>query len=284
MKKAFKIIGIILGSILGLLGIATAVAAIGGAFSNKRIDITELSWETDKVRVVDDYKTTINFLPENANQLDVELKLVYADGANIVEIPSTVKAGQEFTIKLKKDANGNNIGGEVVIEAKTKLVVSKTKLKILVDVPIPNNGLVLASDFDSEDDDKLINAGSSQFGLYVYTNPNLALNSNTGKETDLIESYKDITIKSGNESALQIITSLSAYGLISFFRQSLIVLVAIPVLRDSSIWLICSSSSLAKIFSYIFMIQYPFFIFRFVGYHIINNKQIQYCFLLVYLL
>ncbi len=207
MKKAFKIIGIILGSILGLLGIATAVAAIGGAFSNKKIDITELSWETDKVRVVDDYKTTINFLPENANQLDVELKLVYADGANIVEIPSTVKAGQEFTIKLKKDANGNNIGGEVVIEAKTKLVVSKTKLKILVDVPIPNNGLVLASDFDSEDDDKLINAGSSQFGLYVYTNPNLALNSNTGKETDLIESYKDITIKSGNESALQIITT-----------------------------------------------------------------------------
>lgn len=207
MKKAFKIIGIILGSILGLLGIATAVAAIGGAFSNKKIDITELSWETDKVRVVDDYKTTINFLPENANQLDVELKLVYADGANIVEIPSTVKAGQEFTIKLKKDANGNNIGGEVVIEAKTKLVVSKTKLKILVDVPIPNNGLVLASDFDSEDDDKLINAGSSQFGLYVYTNPNLALNSNTGKETDLIESYKDITIKSGNESALQIVTA-----------------------------------------------------------------------------
>lgn len=207
MKKAFKIIGIILGSILGLLGIATAVAAISGAFSNKKIDITELSWETDKVRVVDDYKTTINFLPENANQLDVELKLVYADGANIVEIPSTVKAGQEFTIKLKKDANGNNIGGEVVIEAKTKLVVSKTKLKILVDVPIPNNGLVLASDFDSEDDDKLINAGSSQFGLYVYTNPNLALNSNTGKETDLIESYKDITIKSGNESALQIVTA-----------------------------------------------------------------------------
>ena len=38
-----------------------------------------------------------------------------------------------------------------------------------------------------------------------------------------------------------------ACGLIFFLRQSLIVLVAIPVLRDNSIWLICNSSSLAKI-------------------------------------
>ena len=59
-------------------------------------------------------------------------------------------------------------------------------------------------------------------------------------------------------SALHIDTSLSACGLICFFRQSLIVLVAIPVLLDSSVWLICNSSSLANIFSYIFMAQYPF--------------------------
>ena len=112
MKKALKIIGIVLGSLIALIGVAAGIAAITGVFSNKKINITALSWETDKVRVVDDYTTTINFLPANANQLDVELKLVYADGSNIVEIPSTVKAGEPFTIKLKKDANGNNIGGE----------------------------------------------------------------------------------------------------------------------------------------------------------------------------
>ena len=207
MKKALKIIGIVLGSLIALIGVAAGIAAITGVFSNKKINITALSWETDKVRVVDDYTTTINFLPANANQLDVELKLVYADGSNIVEIPSTVKAGEPFTIKLKKDANGNNIGGEVVIQAKTQLVVSSTNLKILVDVPIPNNGLVLASDYDGADEEKLINAGSNSFGLYVFTNPNLALNPNTGNETSLLESYKDITIKSGDPNALQILTA-----------------------------------------------------------------------------
>lgn len=212
MKKALKIIGIVLGSLIALIGVAAGIAAITGVFSNKKIKITALSWETDKVRVVDDYTTTINFLPANANQLDVELKLDNADASNIVEIPSTVKAGEPFTIKLKKDANGNNIGGEVVIEAKTQLVVSSTKLKILVDVPIPNNGLVLASDYDGADEEKLINAGSNSFGLYVFTNPNLALNPNTGNEPSLLESYKDITITteskdSGDSNALQILTA-----------------------------------------------------------------------------
>lgn len=45
--------------------------------------------------------------------------------------------------------------------------------------------------------------------------------------------------------------NLSACGLIFSLRKSLIVLVAIPVLRDNSIWLICNFSSLVKIFSYI---------------------------------
>lgn len=50
---------------------------------------------------------------------------------------------------------------------------------------------------------------------------------------------------------------------IFFLRQSLIVLVAMPVLRDNSILLICSSSSLSKILSYMFIVQYPFYIFVF---------------------
>ena len=111
MKKALKIVGIIFGALFGLIGVATAVAAISGAFSHPEISIESLSWETDKVRVVEDFQATVNFLPENANQLDVELNLVYAEGANVVEFPKTVKAGEPFNIKLKKDANGNNVGG-----------------------------------------------------------------------------------------------------------------------------------------------------------------------------
>ena len=207
MKKFFKIFGIVIAGIIGLIAIAFAVAAITGAFSQKKINIEQLSWEEDNMVVVDDFKATINFLPENANQLDVELKFVYEDGANIVEIPQTVKAGEEFTIKVKKDGKGKNIGGEVVISAQTSLVKTQTNLKILVDVPIPSDGLLIASDYDTEDDQNIINAGSSEFNLYVYTNPNLALNPNTGKELDLTKAYKNITLTSGDTEVLQILNN-----------------------------------------------------------------------------
>ena len=207
MKKFFKIFGLVLAGIFGLLVVAVAVAAITGAFSEKKVNIQQLSWAQDKMTVVDDFTATINFLPENANQLDVELKFVYADGADIVEIPERVKAGEEFTIKVKKDENENNIGGEVVISAQTSLVKTQTNLKILVDVPIPSDGLLIASDYDSEDEQNIINAGASDFNLYVYTNPNLALNSNTGKEIDLLKSFKDVEIKSGDSSVLEILNN-----------------------------------------------------------------------------
>ena len=204
MKKAFKIVGIILGALFGLVGVAVGIAAIQGVFSDKEINLQTISWETDKVRVVEDFKATINFTPADANQLDVELKLVYEDCEGIVEFPSTVKAGKEFTIKVVKDANGNNVGGEVVIQAKTPLIVSQTNLKILVDVPIPTDGLIIASDFDSEDEENIIKAGASAFSMYVYTDPSKALNPNTGKDIDLLTAYKNIDIKSANEAALQI--------------------------------------------------------------------------------
>ena len=205
MKKALKIVGIIFGAIFGLVGVATAIAAISGAFSHPEISIESLSWETDKIRVVEDFEATVNFLPENANQLDVELNLVHSEGGNVVEFPKTVKAGEPFKITLKKDENGRNIGGEVVIQAKTQLVVSQTNLKILVDVPIPNDGLVIASDFDTINHDNTLDAGASDFSLYVFTNPTKALNPNTGSDIDLEIAYKNIEIKSGDTNKLRIL-------------------------------------------------------------------------------
>lgn len=207
MKKFLKVLGLALAGLFGLIAVAVAVAAITGVFSDEEIKIESLTWEVSKVRVVDDYTVTVNFLPENANALDIELKPLTAGAENIVEIPTVVKAGTPFTIKLKKDANGNNIGGEVKIQAKTSLVVTDPNLDILVDVPIPNDGLLIASDHDSLEDDKTISAGASEFGLYVYTNPNMALNPNTGLVPDLAENYKDITIKSTNTSELQILNT-----------------------------------------------------------------------------
>lgn len=208
MKKFLKILGLALAGLFGLIAVSVAVAAISGVFNDEEIKIEALSWEVSKARVVDDYKATVNFLPENANVLDIELKILTAGGENIIELPESVKAGEEFTIKVKKDANGNNIGGEVNIQAKTSLVVTDPNLQILVDVPIPSNGLLIASDHDTAEDSMLINAGISEFGLYVYTNPANALNPNTGLVPDLAEDYKDISIKSTDTSALAILNSV----------------------------------------------------------------------------
>lgn len=203
MKKFFKIFGIAFGGIVGLVGVIIGIAALTGAFKHDPINIEQLYWETESVRVVDDFQTTVKFLPENANQLNVDLKIVYKEGESVVEVPKTVTAGQPFTIKLKKDEFGNNIGGEVEIQAKTNLVVSQTNFKVLVDVAIPTNGLVIASDFDDETQAN-VNAGIDNFGIYVFTNPNLALNSNTLKDVDLITAYKNVSLKSGDPTALTI--------------------------------------------------------------------------------
>lgn len=208
MKKFLKVFGIAMAGLFGLVAVAVAIAAISGLFSDEEIKVESLSWEVTKVRVVDDFTATVNFLPENANVLDVELKLLTSGAENIVEVPATVKAGEPFTIKVKKDANGNNIGGEVKIQAKTSLVVTDPNMDILVDVPIPNNGLLIASDHDCAEGDKILSAGTSEFGMYVYTNPNVALNPNTGLVPDLAESYKNIQIKSTDTNKLQILNTV----------------------------------------------------------------------------
>ena len=207
MKKFFKILGLALAGLFGLLAAAVGIAAITGVFSEEEIKIESLAWEVTKARVVDDYTATVNFLPENANVLDIELKILTSGGDNIVELPKSVKAGEPFVIKVKKDANNNNIGGEVQIQAKTSLVVTSPNLQMLVDVAIPNNGLLIASDHDTVDDQMRINAGTNEFGLYVFTNPINAINPNTGLVPDLAEDYKDIQLKSTDPSALQLVNA-----------------------------------------------------------------------------
>lgn len=201
MKKAFKIIGICLASIIGLVGIAVAVIAIkNGGFGNKKVQITSFSFEESSMLVVDDFSANLTYEPQDATALKV--KLTVDKGAEVVEVPDTVEAGTPFKIKLKKDANGNNVGGEVLIKATYDgLLGSSNELKVLVDVAIPNNGLKMWSNYDSV---VMANQKEPVF-LYVFTDPSSALSPNNGEVPDLAKNYKNITLTSSNSDSLEII-------------------------------------------------------------------------------
>ena len=64
--------------------------------------------------IEDDIALTINYLPANANDIQLSTKVT---GDDCIEVPATVTAGKEFTIRVKKDTKTNrNIGGNVAIE------------------------------------------------------------------------------------------------------------------------------------------------------------------------
>ncbi len=210
VKKTFIILGICMAAIIGLIAVAAIVAVATGVWSKKPIQIQSLSFQTEfdidgassnnTVNVLDDFKIKINYLPENANVLDVDLKFVNGVGSDVLIIPEKVKAGQEITIKVKKDANGLNLGGEAILEAGTGLVKTTNNLKVFVDVPIPTDGLKLVSNFDGKE----ITSGSQNITFYVFTDPASAINPNTGASVDLAKAYKNISLVSGNPNSLAI--------------------------------------------------------------------------------
>ena len=203
--RLFKILGIGLASIIGLFGVAVAIAAISGVFNTDPIQIETLSWETEfttekdnpsTIRVVNDFKAKINYTPANANVLDLDLKLVVPNATGILKFPAKVKAGEEFTVEVVKNANGVNIGGEVILQAKTQLVSTEQNLQVLVDVPIPTNGLKLVSNFDGKE----LTSGSQDIKFYAFTDPKNAIYPSVNLST----AYKNITLTSAIPSNLEV--------------------------------------------------------------------------------
>ena len=212
-KKFFKFFGIGMAAFVGLIAVAVIIAVASGVWSGKKIQIQTLSFETEfatensnptSIRVVDDFKIKINYEPKNATELDVDLRLVNAASSGILEFPEKVKAGQEITIKVAKDAKGNNVGGEVSLQAKTQLVVTQSNLNVFVDVPIPTDGLKLVSNYDERD----ITSGSGVVNFYVFTDPASAINPHLGTNSEL---YKNISLISGDSQSL-LINNTKTYG------------------------------------------------------------------------
>lgn len=193
-KRILKIVGICLAGFVVLVGGAFGIYALRGGFKDVEINILRLyiddTAKADKtIYTLDDFTTTINFEPLDATEK--ELEVVIQDPMRIVEngnliqegilknVPSTVTAGEEFKIEINKDSQGNNYGGAVTLTFKPKgndKTITDFKLKVIVDVAIPNKSLYFAgNDGDSYSTvyGKTITMGISNNEQFVYLKSNL---------------------------------------------------------------------------------------------------------------
>jgi len=163
VKRILKIVSIVLASFIIIAGGAIGIVALTGGFEKEVVDIIALYFDGDQtftrkdVSTLDDIVAKFDFYPFNATE--TKLILTYSDGndvpgQNIIldNPPKTVTAGKDFTLKLKKDENGNNIGGVVTITARPYNAdpdksITDAKLKVVVDVNMPDKSLYFAGDY-----------------------------------------------------------------------------------------------------------------------------------------
>ncbi len=138
---------------LGLLGVivlGVAIFAISGGFSNDPKQVSSLTVSVDgvntnEVLVNDKFTVLLTYTPKDAKALDVKVKVKSGTPAILSNVPSQITAGTAYTFNLAKDANGNNIGGEIELLFENDNRLVRTNLKIMVDVPVPDGSLTLTS-------------------------------------------------------------------------------------------------------------------------------------------
>ena len=173
-KKILKIVSIVLGGFVVIVGIATGIYALTGGFVHKNVPIISVFFGDDPANtemkvsqpILGDYVCCVNYYPDDATSrlLNVEVH----DEVGVIDYcPSQVEAGKDFTIKIKKDSRGNNIGGYVYLEfvpAGEDKSLGYAKLELFVDVAIPDNSLYFTGDNSGK-----ITAGGKQFSMAMTT-------------------------------------------------------------------------------------------------------------------
>ncbi|MBQ4558211.1 MAG: hypothetical protein IJA61_02400 [Clostridia bacterium] len=151
-----KVILIVFISLVVLMAAGTGIYALAGGFNevvigmtNIYFDINDVTSTSQTILIEDDHTLVIHYLPENAT--DIKLNASVTMGNSVIVDP-VITAGQEFTIKVAKDANGRNIGGSAEIEftsaddGSLSNLVTTCTLRVIVDVPVNHDDLVFKSD------------------------------------------------------------------------------------------------------------------------------------------
>lgn len=185
VKRILKIVGIVLAGFVVIAGAAVGIVALTGGFNKEVIHISHLYFGDEQNNIKktiylksDEVVENINFAPLDATEKDLKVD-IYGNGEQdngeikIIDDISKITAGEDFTIKAKKDSKGNYIGGVVQIVASTG--ISQVTLTVVVDAVVPNNSMF----FTGTTSGKLSTTGKSftmpisQTTQYVYLKSSL---------------------------------------------------------------------------------------------------------------
>lgn len=191
MKKVLKFILWGLLVIVGIGGVGVLATAISGGFNPEKIYINSLTINGVKEYATishndESYTGRVDFLPADANQLTLTAKVM--TGSDVIEEMPTVTAGQNFTLKFKKE-DGVVKGGELEIKFVDSSNNAFATLKVLVDVKLTSDHVKVESNGAS------IGNNVAQYSGTLSTRVSLATTqANTIKITtdnaNMLNSYK----------------------------------------------------------------------------------------------
>ena len=212
MKKFFKIFGISSAIIFGVVLLSIGVFALMGGFNEHIVGMTSIYFDTEsekekKLIIEDDIELTINFAPLDATEKKLKTTV---DGEECVDVPAVITAGEPFKIRVKKDANGRNIGGNVQIrfssESKDSIsnLITPCKLQITVDVPVEDSDLKFSSTLryvSSVDrpNQYIVSKNNSKTTFYLYSNKNNIFDINQWSSTENKEIYFSYLVDGDSE-------------------------------------------------------------------------------------
>ena len=130
-KKFIKIFGIVFLSLSVVIGGTVGVLAITGVFNPEFVELKSISFSQNEYYIDDATQIEIKPSPENSTQLDLVL---VSNNTQVVQVPSSVKAGEKFTITPSK-TNGVNNGGIAELTAYYGNLIY-CKAKVYVDVEV----------------------------------------------------------------------------------------------------------------------------------------------------
>ncbi len=214
VKRIIKILAIVIACSVVVIGGVIGVVALRGGFNEEVINITKLYFGEDETAVTKEFRTledvvaNINFQPKNATNKTLQVEVLGNENGVIGNL-TEVTAGKDFTLDVRQDSKGNNIGGVVTIVASQG--IAEVKMTVVVDVNIPNNALF----FTGDDSGKITTSGKtftmaiSDKTQYVYLKSNLVnafflqANNENLKNTDISYEYRkeDGTIINENVSS-----------------------------------------------------------------------------------
>ena len=214
-----KILGIVLGCFVVVIGASVGIFALKGGFTKEKIDIVDLilnkaedtedtSYDINDsntkltIYTMADVTTSVSFAPLEATEKDLLVTVTGIDGvlANKEELSTGITAGEDFKIKIRKDSLGNNHGGVVKLTIKSPNGLARVEIVVIVDVPIPSNTIY----FSGDNNNRITTTGKA-FTLAKNTNNSYVyLKSELYNAFSLNVSGDNLTTATGNLKEIEI--------------------------------------------------------------------------------